>query len=120
MRHSVARTEVGGGPLRSESARLPGVTLALAAPGPLYNSAGLRSVYRARPSATRRSLTTATARLQSLAAHPPRLADYTDRATARLFRIAASVRGGKTRLRPATRIPTAQTALGDQVPGTGN
>src|SRR5438309_10394023 len=25
---------VGGGPLRSESARLPGVTLALAAPGP--------------------------------------------------------------------------------------
>src|SRR5438876_6660530 len=51
---------------------------------------------------------------------PPPLADYTDRATARLFRIAASVRGGKTRLRPATRIPTAQTALGDQVPGTGN
>src|SRR5438132_4532800 len=34
MRHSVARTGVGGGPLRSESARLPGVTLALAAPGP--------------------------------------------------------------------------------------
>src|SRR6058998_1442900 len=34
MRHSVARTEVGEAPLRSESARLPGVTLALAAPGP--------------------------------------------------------------------------------------
>src|SRR5213592_729763 len=34
MRHSVARTGVGGGPLRSESALLPGVTLALAAPGP--------------------------------------------------------------------------------------
>src|SRR3989454_4597891 len=49
MRHSVARTEVGGGPLRSESARRltpeirrskfpgtprPSVTLALAAPGP--------------------------------------------------------------------------------------
>src|SRR5256885_15086778 len=34
MRHSVARTGVGGGPLRSESARLPSVTLALAAPGP--------------------------------------------------------------------------------------
>src|SRR5205809_4831117 len=71
----------GGGPLRSESARRltpeirqskfpgtprPSVTLALAAPGPLYNSAGLRSVYRARPCATRRSLTAATARLQSL------------------------------------------------------
>src|SRR5213592_334196 len=34
MRHSVARTGVGGGPLRSESALLPRVTLALAAPGP--------------------------------------------------------------------------------------
>src|SRR5436309_16132631 len=32
---------------------------------------GPRSVYRARPSATRRSLTTATARLQSLRGHPP-------------------------------------------------
>src|SRR6058998_2954107 len=31
---------------------------------PLYNSAGLRCVYRARPCATRRSLTAATARLQ--------------------------------------------------------
>src|SRR5437899_10105918 len=76
----------GGGPLRSESARLltpeirqskfpgapsPSVTLALAAPGPLYNSAGLRSVYRARPCATRRSLTAATARLQSLRGSSP-------------------------------------------------
>src|SRR5437870_12151924 len=37
----------------------------------MYNSAGLRSVYRARPSATRRSPTAATARLQSLAVPPP-------------------------------------------------
>src|SRR2546425_10203492 len=71
----------GGGPLRSESARLltpeirqskfpgapsPSVTLALAAPGPLYNSAGLRSVYSARPCATRRTLTASTARLPTL------------------------------------------------------
>src|SRR3989442_8356932 len=65
------RSGPGGGSLRSESARLltpeirrskfpgapsPSVTLAHAAPGPLYNSAALRSVYRARPCATRRSL----------------------------------------------------------------
>src|SRR5438132_13354419 len=88
------RSGPGGGSLRSESARLltpeirrskfpgapsPSVTLAHAAPGPLYNSAALRSVYRARPCATRRSLTAATARLQSLAVLPrPRLANCGD------------------------------------------
>ena len=58
----------GEDPRRSDSARLPSVTLALAAPGPPVqlrcNYGLLRSVYRARPFATRRSLTTATARLK--------------------------------------------------------
>src|SRR5207249_3101202 len=126
----------GGGPLRSESARRltpeirqskfpgtprPSVTLALAAPGPPVQ---LRWATLRVQGPTLRDAALANdgdgsppvARGPS----PPPLADYTDRTTARLFRIAASVRGGKTRLRPATRIPTAQTALGDQVPGTGN
>src|SRR5437899_8352370 len=65
IRHSMMTCDAGagGGLLRSESARLPGVTLALAAPGHPVQLRRLRFVYRARPCATRRSLTAATARL---------------------------------------------------------